>query len=300
MGSEFVLLSTRIICNDGPVDGGIIVRNGEIEEVVERAEVPRRMPSIDAGNHVIMPGIVDTHAHINEPGRTDWEGFETATQAAAAGGITTVIDMPLNSIPPTTNFQNLEIKAAAAAGHCAIDYGFWGGLVPGNSSSLAAMANAGVKGFKCFLVESGVDEFKCVGEAELLEAMPVIAALKLPLIVHAELDHGAPTGGDPRAYHTYLASRPREWENSAVKMMIDLCRKTRCRVHIVHLSSSEALAPLMQARAEGLPISAETCPHYLFSLRKKFRTAARSLNVLHPFVSAKIASGFGREYVKEK
>ncbi|MBI3558231.1 MAG: amidohydrolase family protein, partial [Deltaproteobacteria bacterium] len=260
MSKNFVLLSSRILVDAHEAAGGVVVRNGKIERVVGRSEIPDGLEQVDVGNKVIMAGLVDTHAHINEPGRTEWEGFETATQAAASGGITTVIDMPLNSIPPTTTVPNLDAKAKAAAGRCAIDYGFWGGLVPGNSNQLEGLAHAGVKGFKCFLIESGVDEFKCVGEKDLLEAMPLIAKTGLPLIVHAELDQGAPAGGDPREYRTYLNSRPRAWENAAVKLMIELSRRTGCRAHIVHLSSSEALAPLAEAQAQGVPITAETCP----------------------------------------
>ena len=216
---------------------------------------------------MVLPGLVDTHAHINEPGRTDWEGFETATLAAAMGGITTVIDMPLNSIPATTTLNSLRVKEESARGKCKIDYGFWGGVVPGNEPELEKMMEAGVMGFKCFLIESGVDEFKMVTRSDLEKAMPILAKNKIPLIVHAELDlsqQGVPASGKiDRGYVSYLHSRPQQWEVQAVRMMIELCRKTGCQTHIVHLSAADALEDVRKAKSEGLPFSAETCPHYL-------------------------------------
>jgi allantoinase len=212
---------------------------------------------------------VDTHVHLNEPGRTEWEGFATATRAAAIGGVTTLVDMPLNSIPPTTTREAFAAKRAAARGQCAVDVGFWGGVVPGNAGELAGLVADGVRGFKCFLVDSGVAEFGWVGEAELLPAMTILAGLGAPLLVHAELagpiDAAAPAlaSADPRRYATYLASRPPEAEEAAIALVTRLCRATRARTHIVHHSAASALGQLRAARAEGLPLSAETCPHYL-------------------------------------
>jgi allantoinase len=216
-----------------------------------------------------MPGVVDTHVHVNEPGRTEWEGFESATRAAAAGGTTTIVDMPLNSIPATTSVAALEMKRAEARGHCFVDVGFWGGVVPGNATALAPMVRAGALGFKCFLIESGVDEFPHVGEADLRPAMTALAPLEVPLLVHAEvagpIDDVAPAiaAADARKYATYLASRPGAAEDQAIALMVRLCRESRARTHIVHHSSMSALDALREARTSGIPLTVETCPHYL-------------------------------------
>jgi allantoinase len=226
-----------------------------------------------------MPGLVDTHVHINQPGRTNWEGFRTATLAAAAGGVTMLVDMPLNSIPPTTTVTGFKSKLEAARGDCHVDIGFWGGVVPGNTSELAGLVEAGVVGFKCFLVPSGVDEFPHVTEEHLREAMPELARLGALLIVHAELSGPIEMAGivggyqlpdrtvtntRSTAYETFLVSRPREAENQAIEMMIRLSREFDSRVHIVHLSSAEAVPMLRAATASGVRITAETCPHYLY------------------------------------
>ena len=234
--------------------------------------LPADADVIDTGESYLLPGIVDSHVHVNEPGRTSWEGFRTATNAAAAGGCTCIIDMPLNAIPATTDVSALERKRECAGGQCLVDYGFWGGLVPGNAKNLHALAKHGVRGFKCFLVDSGVPEFPCVAEADLHLAMAAIAQTGLPLLVHAELPEPLisaqrqldANGSDWSAYPTYLKSRPCQAEVQAVELMIRLCRRYRCRVHIVHVSAAEVLPLLDQARNEGLPITAETCPHYLY------------------------------------
>jgi allantoinase len=217
-----------------------------------------------------MPGLVDAHVHINEPGRTEWEGFFTATRAAAAGGVTTLVDMPLNSIPPTTTAEGLRAKIETAREQCSVDVGFWGGVVPGNTSELAALFDMGVVGFKCFLVHSGVDEFPNVTEDNLREAMPELSRLGAVLIVHAELPGpieaacGAPgPQAESSRYETFLKARPRAAENEAVALMIRLSREFGTRVHIVHHSSADALPMLREAKASGLKITAETCPHYL-------------------------------------
>ncbi len=220
----------------------------------------------DAGNNILMPGIIDAHVHINEPGRTEWEGFDTATQAAAAGGITTVVDMPLNASPVTTTAKAFNEKLAAAKNKLNVNCGFYGGLVPGNANEIEGLIKAGVLGIKCFLTHSGIDEFPNVTEKDLDEAMPVIARHHIPLLVHCELDGDCINELEkyPTSYAAFLASRPKTWENNAIALMIKLCRKHNCPVHIVHVSSAEALAQIEAAKKEGLPITAETCAHYIY------------------------------------
>jgi allantoinase len=215
---------------------------------------------------VLLPALVDTHVHMNEPGRTAWEGLATATRAAAAGGITTVVDMPLNSDPVTTSLAALEAKAAATPGQLHVDVGFWGGVVPGNGAELAPMVQAGVFGFKCFTCPSGIDDFPPVSEADMRGAMRILKPLGVPLLVHAELElEGTNPYADasPRLYLRYLHARPRAWEDAAIAMTIQAVRDTGCRAHIVHLSSASALPMIRAAKAEGLPLTVETCPHYL-------------------------------------
>jgi allantoinase len=266
---DLILQSRRVVTGGVMKPAAIHVAAGVIAAVTERDQVPAGVPLVDAGDAIISPGIVDSHVHINEPGRTEWEGFATATRAAAAGGVTTLVDMPLNSVPPTTTLAGLEAKLAAARGQCWVDVGFWGGAVPGNASELRGLLDAGALGFKCFMVDSGVPEFGFVGEADLRAAMGAIAEAGAPLLVHAELPgplaaaHAATLGLDPRGYSTYLRSRPPEAEDLAIALLVDLCRQTRAKVHVVHLSSASALELLRRARSEGLPLSAETTPHYL-------------------------------------
>lgn len=216
-------------------------------------------------DEVLLPGLVDTHVHVNEPGRTEWEGFSSATRAAAAGGVTTLLDMPLNSIPPTTTPENLAVKRDAARGKAAIDVGFWGGAVPENLGSLRALHDAGVFGFKAFLAPSGVDEFGHLDAAQLDAALDELAGFGGLLLVHAEdpgvLDHSSNPGGP--SYGRYVESRPDEAEVVAISRVIEGVRRTGTRAHILHLSSAAALPELRAARAEGLPITVETCPHYL-------------------------------------
>jgi allantoinase len=239
------------------VSGEKIVAVRRFEDVLSDCEI------VEADDDaVIMPGLVDTHVHINSPGRTDWEGFRTATRAAAAGGVTTLIDMPLNSIPPTTTLAGLRTKLDTAKGDCFVDVGFWGGVVPGNTSELAPMFAAGVVGFKCFLVPSGVDEFPHVTEHDLRLAMPELSRIGAMLIVHAELP-GPMKATDGTDYEAFLRSRPRAAEDEAIELMIRLSREFGTRVHIVHLSSASALPLLRKAQAAGVKITAETCPHYL-------------------------------------
>jgi allantoinase len=283
-----VVRSRRVVLADGVRPATIHIHDGVIVRVAEFGDVPIDCPIDDAANAVVMPGVVDTHVHVNEPGRTDWEGFETATRAAAAGGVTTIVDMPLNSVPATTTVEALETKRRAAAGKCFVDVGFWGGVVPGNAAEVEPLFAAGVLGFKCFLVPSGVDEFASVTEADLREAMPILAKLGAPLLAHAELPgpieaaiaRSAP--GDPRKYATYLATRPVQAENEAIALLIALCRELRARTHIVHLVSCEALSLLDTARASGLPITSETCPHYLTFVAEEIPEGATAFKCAPP------------------
>lgn len=266
---DLIVRGNRVILAEGERPAAIHIRGGIIAAISARGEIPAGCVVHDAGDSVLMPGIVDTHVHINEPGRTEWEGFSTATRAAAAGGVTTLIEMPLNSIPSTTSAGAYREKVAATAGKLSVDVGFWGGVVPGNSGELRPLWEAGVFGFKCFLVPSGVEEFGHVTEVDLRVALPELAALGAPLLAHAE--HPGPLAqaartlsqGDPRSYASWLASRPREAENEAIALLVRLCREFRVRMHIVHLSSSDALAQLREAKSGAFPVSVETCPHYL-------------------------------------
>jgi allantoinase len=251
------------------------VSGGRIVDVGAYEDRPTGVDDIDAGDLVVLPGLVDTHVHVNEPGRTDWEGFAHATRAAAAGGVTTLVDMPLNSIPSTTTVDGLEAKRRAAGGQCHVDVGFWGGVVPGNAPHLEPLARAGVRGFKCFLSPSGVDEFGHVTETDLREALPTLAQLGLPLLVHAELPALLrQPSGDPRCYATWLESRPSDAENKAIELLVELAREFRTPVHVVHLSSADALPALRAARASGLPLTVETCPHYLTFASEDVRDGA--------------------------
>lgn len=265
MKPERIVLSRRVITPEGERDAAILIAGGRIVEVVPRNQAPVDVEVLDAGECAVLPGFVDSHVHVNEPGRTEWEGFETATRAAAAGGITTIVDMPLNCIPVTTSLDAFETKLRAIDGLLHVDVGFWGGVVPGNTRELEAMVRRGVVGFKTFLVHSGIDEFPNTTRADLLEAMPILARLGVPLLVHAELEEHlhVPEGVDARTYDSWLDSRPKESENAAIRLLVDLCRRTGCRVHVVHLSSAEALDIVAGAKGEGLPLTVETCPHYL-------------------------------------
>jgi allantoinase len=247
-----------------------VLVNGEgITAVVPPTQIPSGSEVHDFGDAAILPGLVDSHVHINDPGRAEWEGFRTATRAAAAGGYTLLVDMPLNCLPATTTVAALEAKRAAARNSCWVDWAAWGGVVRGNHADIEALADAGVPGFKCFLIHPGIDGFTMVGEDDLRIALAHLARTGLPLLVHAEL--AAPidavtthlADADWRSYATYLQSRPDEAELSAIRMMLSLCRQYEFHLHIVHLSSALALPELRAARSEGLAVTVETCPHYL-------------------------------------
>lgn len=258
------LRSRQVVTPGGVRPATLLVRDGIIDSLLAYDAEPAGTAVEDVGERALLPGIVDSHVHVNEPGRTEWEGFATATEAAAVGGITTIVDMPLNSQPVTTTLEALETKRRAARGQCHVDVGFWGGSVPGNAPHLARMIEAGVCGFKAFLVHSGIDDFPASATADLSEALAVLGPRGVPLLAHAELDLGAPhPTSSPATYASFLSSRPKAWENAAVERLIRLGEDCGARVHAVHLSSDEALPSLAAARRRGTAITAETCPHYL-------------------------------------
>lgn len=266
---DLALSGARIVTPEGTGPGTVLVAGGVIQDVVPYGTGGRAARRVDAGDALVIPGVVDTHVHINEPGRGDWEGFSSATAAAAAGGVTTLVDMPLNCSPVTTTVEALRHKARAAAGGCSVDYGFWGGVVPGNTDDLAELLESGALGCKAFLVPSGIDDFPAVGEADLEPALRVLAAHDAPLLVHAELPGpidaaSAEVGPGPhRSYERYLATRPVRAETEAVSLMVELALEHRARVHIVHLSAAESGSLVLAGRERGALLSAETCPHYL-------------------------------------
>ena len=261
---DLAIESRRVLTREGLRPAAVLIAAGRIAAVVSPGEVPAGCLRRSFGDRVVMPGLVDSHVHVNEPGRTEWEGFRSATRAAAAGGVTTVVDMPLNSIPATTSRAALLAKQDAARGQLFVDCGLWGGVVPGNADQLPAMLAAGACGFKAFLVPSGVDEFPHVEEPDLRRALGILAPRGVPLLAHAEiaLPVATPTG-DARRYSTYLETRPASWENEAIRLLIRLGAETEGAIHVVHLSSAQALNDLAAARGAGLHITAETCPHYL-------------------------------------
>jgi len=263
-------VARRVITPDGIRPAAVLVRGEQIQAIVSPDQVPAEDCKVhDFGQAAILPGLVDSHLHINDPGRAEWEGFETATRAAAAGGYTLLVDMPLNCLPATTTVAALEAKRAAAQGRCRVDWAAWGGVVHDNQSDIEALATSGVRGFKCFLVNPGIDGFTMVTEPQLRSALPHVARAGLPLLVHAELpgpiDRAteALAGADWSCYSTYLQSRPDDAELAAIRLMLSLCGEYGFRLHIVHLSTSQALQELRVARSNGLAVSVETCPHYL-------------------------------------
>lgn len=282
---DLVLRGRQVLTAEGIAPREVGVRDGKIAAVEAFGAALSGSRVIEvAADEVLLPGLVDTHVHVNEPGRTEWEGFESATKAAAAGGVTTIVDMPLNSIPPTVNLEALQIKRAAASANAYVNVGFWGGAIPGNKQDLRELHEAGVFGFKCFLLHSGVDEFPSLSVDEMEEDMEELASFDSLMIVHAEdsdiIEHSPqPVGGK---YAGFLDSRPRDAENTAIAQVIERARKTGVRAHVLHLSSSDALGMIREARAEGVKLSVETCPHYLTLLAEDIPDGATAYKCCPP------------------
>jgi allantoinase len=282
--------STCIVRPDGPTPATLIVEGGKIAEVRPWVDARDFISLTDFGDLAVLPGLVDTHVHINEPGRAEWEGFASATRAAAAGGVTTLVDMPLNCAPETTSVAALEAKRFAAFGDSWVDWATWGGVVRGNSSAIDPLIQAGVRGFKCFLIHSGIDGFPWVEENDLRKSLETLRPSGLPLLAHAELprpiDRAAEElraqGADWKSYPTYLRSRPDEAEISAIALLIRLADEFRTPVHVVHLSSAGALPLLKDARSRGVPITVETCPHYLWFAAEEIPDGATEFKCAPP------------------
>lgn len=274
---DLVLRSRRVVTPDGEVDGAVVVRGQHVAAVVGPDEVPTGPGAHveDVGDLAVLPGFVDAHVHVNEPGRTHWEGFTSATRAAAAGGVTTLVDMPLNSLPPTTSAAALEAKRTAARDQVSVDVGFWGGVVPGSEDHLAGLADAGVLGVKAFLCASGVPEYGDFAPDAVAELARRVAEVDVPLLVHAEdpavlgpatdavLAAVAAGERDPRAYTSWLDGRPADAEVAAIAAVIEAARATGSRVHVLHLAAPEGARLVAEAREDGLAVTVETCPHYL-------------------------------------
>lgn len=263
---DVIFRADRAVIDGAERPAAVAVRDGRVAEIAERDAPLEAAHTVELGaDEVLLPGMVDAHVHVNEPGRTDWEGFSTATRAALKGGTTTIIDMPLNSLPPTTSVSAFEEKKSAAEGQCFVDVGFWGGAIPGNIDDLLPLHDEGVFGFKCFLLDSGVPEFPPLSPAELRENLRRTALIGALMIIHAE--SAAEIDAAPHVvgarYADFVAGRPDASEVTAIQLVIDTMRETGARAHILHLSSSEALPLIRAAKAEGLPLTVETCPHYL-------------------------------------
>jgi allantoinase len=267
MHKKFYLKSKNILTPSGFIDGYVLIEGDKIADIISSNDSFDILIE-DAGESIVMPGIIDPHVHINEPGRTEWEGFDTATKAAASGGITTMIEMPLNASPVTTTKNNFQIKLDAAKNKLHVNCGFWGGVVPDNLNQLEELLESGVFGLKAFLTHSGIDDFPNANAEHLRKALKILKKYNKPLLVHCELDAVHDDlkllEQNPRSYSAYLKSRPKSWEDNAIKLMIDLCRETGGHVHIVHLSSANSIKQIRKAKQEGLPFTVETAPHYLF------------------------------------
>lgn len=286
---DLVVAGARVLVDGAFIPAEVAIRGGLVARV---APLGTGLPAVRsvrlADDEVLIPGLVDTHVHVNEPGRTEWEGFATATRAAAAGGVTTIVDMPLNSIPPTTSVDALRVKRRAAEGAVFVDVGFWGGVVPDNRAELGPLVDEGVFGFKCFLVDSGVPEFPAVSVRELEAAMRVLVDTDSLLIVHAE-DAGvieASPHPHSRAYADFLASRPPAAELTAIGAVIAAAERTGARAHILHLSAADALEPIAAARRDGVRLSAETCPHYLTLTAEEIAPGATAFKCCPPIRGA--------------
>ena len=259
------LHSSRVLLQEGIQEAYVLIDKGIIIDVTNQLPISVNIEVIELGNKLLMPGVIDPHVHINEPGRTEWEGFDTATKAALAGGVTTLVDMPLNSAPVTTSANAFDEKIAAVKNKLHTNVGLWGGIIPGNEDAIEPLIQKGVLGFKAFLTHSGIDDFPNATEDDLRKAMLIIAKYNLPLLVHCELtDNEQRAKGIPQLYQSYLQSRPKKWEDDAIAMMIRLCEEFNCRTHIVHLSSADSLEQIAAAKLKGLPLTVETGQHYLY------------------------------------
>ncbi len=286
---DLIVRGRRVITPQGERPAAIHVRKGIIRDVCEFDEIYEGVTIYEAGDRVVMPGLVDTHVHINEPGRTEWEGFATATRAAAAGGVTTLIEMPLNSIPATTSVAAFQAKLSATANKLWVDTGFWGGVVPQNSGELRALWDAGCFGFKCFLVDSGVPEFGAVTEVDLQDTLPQLAEIGAPLLAHAELPGpikaaamSSVASASGKCHQTWLDSRPRAAEDQAIDLLLRLAIEHTVQLHIVHLSSSDAIAPIQRAKTAGVAVTVETCPHYLTFVAEEIPDGATQFKCAPP------------------
>ncbi len=283
--------STRVVTPEGIRAACLHIKNEQIHAVRTWEDVPAGVPLHDYGELAILPGLVDSHVHINEPGRTEWEGFAKATHAAASGGVTTLVDMPLNCLPETIDLRALETKRAAASKQAWVDWAAWGGVVRGNSVELLLLVDAGVPGFKCFLIHSGIETFQWVDESDLRAALEVLRGCGLPLLAHAELSGPVErataelNGADWRAYSTYLASRPDEAEVEAIRLLIKLAEEFDAWVHVVHLSSAKALPLLRDAKKRGVRVTVETCPHYLWFAAEEIADGATEYKCAPPIRS---------------
>jgi len=289
-----VFRSTRVLTANGLGPAALLVENERIAAVLPWDAAPATADVHDFGHAIVLPGLVDSHVHINEPGRTEWEGFLTATRAAASGGVTTLVDMPLNCVPETIDAESLAAKRAAATGQCFVDWAAWGGVVRGNSAALPGLAAAGVPGFKCFLIHSGIDGFQWVDEAELRLALPHLKTVGLPLLAHAEfagpIDAATAAlnaaSADWRQYSNYLASRPDDAEVAAIALLIRLAEEFAVHIHIVHLATEKALPLLADARARKLPVTVETCVQYLWFAAEEIPHGATEYKCAPPIRSA--------------
>ncbi|XP_028817249.1 allantoinase, mitochondrial isoform X2 [Denticeps clupeoides] len=283
--------SRRVLCSDGVRPALILIKDGKIQSILPDPDSALKGPAevLDVGDKLVMPGIVDCHVHVNEPGRTSWEGYWTATRAAAAGGVTTIVDMPLNSIPPTTTVGNFREKIQSATGQCFVDTAFWGGVIPGNQLELRPMIQAGVAGFKCFMIHSGVDEFPHVSDSDLHSAMQQLQGTGSVLLFHAEKEIGEIPGEeettDLRSYSTFLKSRPDLMELEAIRIITQLCMQYQVRCHIVHLSSAQPLEIIRAARQAGAPLTVETTHHYLSLSAERVPTGATLFKCCPPIRS---------------
>lgn len=263
---DLAIKSNKVVTPNGIQPAIVLISDGIISDIVALLNTGIDCQTIELGDKILFPGVIDTHVHINEPGRTDWEGFDTATRSAIAGGITTLVDMPLNASPVTASVSAFEEKLLSTKNKLHANCGFWGGVIPGNTNEIEGLIKKGVLGFKAFLTHSGIDEFPNVTESDLRLAMPVIAKYNLPLLVHCELisDKRESSNGDLRSYQNYLQSRPACWEDDAISLMIQLCQEYNCRVHIVHLSASSSINQIKKAKTNGLKLTVETGQHYLY------------------------------------